>query len=75
MIYVSKGAAHISSYNVLLLQDCLHINTLYLESTEGAFDTINLFIKTASSYYKPSSLGPDILPVTALAAATAGLAR
>jgi hypothetical protein len=39
MIKVSKGAAHISRYNILLLQACLHIK-LDPESSEGAFDTL-----------------------------------
>ena len=44
MVKVSKGAAHISRYNILLSQASLHINILYPESTEGAFDALIIFI-------------------------------
>ena len=40
MIKASKGAAHISRYNILPLQAGLHINILHLESTSGAFDAL-----------------------------------
>jgi hypothetical protein len=40
MIKASKDAAHISGCKILLLQASLHINTLYPESTSGAFDSL-----------------------------------
>ena len=54
----------------------------YLAGMITSVSTLSPYLNTVpfafivfSSYYKPNSSGAEILPVTALAAATAGLAR
>lgn len=56
MIKVSEGAVHISRYNRLILKAYFHFNLLYLESTEGAFETLIIIFER--SYYIEEMLWP-----------------